>query len=119
MLTFAGTGGTTFALQLNYADTSKGTAWEDQYAYLGWLNTSTQWVNAIDGNTGGTPTKVLGAYDASYGLGTWGVDSTNHVVWAVVNHNSEFAVVVPEPAALALFALGGLALLRRRRCETV
>ena len=26
---------------------------------------------------------------------------------------------VPEPSALALFALGGLALLRRRRCETV
>ena len=110
-----GINGTTFALQLNYADPSKGAAWENANVFLGWLNSSTQWVNAVDGNAGGTPHKVEGIYDPSYTLGYWGVDSTNHVVWAVVNHNSEFAVVVPEPAALALFALGGLALLRRRR----
>ena len=115
VLNFKGTGTSTFALQLSYAATGKGAAWENSFASLGWLNGSSQWVNAIDGNTGGTPAKYLGAYDPSYTLGSWGVDSTNHTVWAVVNHNSEFAVVVPEPAALALFALGGLALLRRRR----
>ena len=36
-------------------------------------------------------------------LGDYGVNTANHTVWAVVNHNSEFAVV-PEPGAL-LFSL--------------
>jgi len=125
VLDIKGINGTTFVLQMNYAPIAgKDDAWETQNATLGWLNSSTQWVNAVLGNNDGTGT--LGthytvAYDpnASYNLGDYGVDAGNNVVWAVVNHNSEFAVVVPEPAALALFALGGLALLRRRRCETV
>jgi len=42
------------------------------------------------------------------------VDSANNVVWAVIDHNSEFAVI-PEPASLALLAAGGMLLLRKRR----
>ena len=29
-------------------------------------------------------------------LGDWGVNTANNTVWAVVNHNSEFAVI-PSP----------------------
>jgi hypothetical protein len=53
---------------------------------------STNWVNAINGNTGGTPKFVLGPYSASYGLGTYGMDIATHTAWAVVNFNGDFAV---------------------------
>ena len=53
-------------------------------------------------------------------LGDWGVDTANHDVWAVIDHNSAFAVaVVPEPATLTLAVCGFVSLLgygfRRRR----
>ncbi len=57
-------------------------------------------------------------------LGSYGVDpsSGNHDVWAVINHNSQFAVV-PEPSTLLLAALGlaGLAgyRVRRRRSDAL
>jgi hypothetical protein len=41
-------------------------------------------------------------------LGTWGVDATGQDAWAVVNHNSDFAVV-PEPSAFLLAAFGAVA----------
>ena len=52
------------------------------------------WQNAITGNTGGTPKFVNGPYDPAvdFHLGYFGLDSVIHVVWAVVNHNSQFAV---------------------------
>ena len=55
--------------------------------------------------------------DANLGnfLGSWGVDSTGNTVWAVLNHNSQFAVLIPEPASLLLLGLAGLALLKRQR----
>ncbi len=60
------------------------------------------------GGNGGTPASELGA---------WGVDTSSgqHQVWAVVNHNSEFAVV-PEPSTFILCGLGvlGLVAIRRR-----
>ncbi len=92
-----GINGTTFVLQMNYADTGKGDTWENQNVKLDWYNTTSgQWVNAVLGNDNGTGT--LGThYTAAFDpatmltLGKWGVDSQNNVVWAVVNHNSEFA----------------------------
>jgi len=55
----------------------------------------------------GWPTQVLG---------DWGLNMDENYVWANVDHASVFSISgVPEPATLSLLALGGLALLRRRR----
>jgi hypothetical protein len=50
------------------------------------------WTNAVAQNVGGTPAFVLGAWNASYGLGTFGVDPATHTAWAVVNHQGRFAI---------------------------
>ena len=50
------------------------------------------------------PSWGLGS-DGDMTLGDWGVNTANDTVWAVVNHNSDFAVV-PEPSTLALLAAG-------------
>jgi hypothetical protein len=53
-------------------------------------------------------------------IGVWGVDADvdgNYEAWAIINHNSEFAVV-PEPSTIVLAAiglLGGIAILRRKK----
>jgi hypothetical protein len=59
-------------------------------------------------------TNPTGAQLAS-DMGAWGVDTGAHEVWAVVDHNSTFAVV-PEPSTVLLAFLGllGLVYLRRR-----
>lgn len=114
VLDLAGTGaGNLFVLQMTYADNAN-----DSEAMLGYWNTgSSQWVNAIYGGAySGVGTFVNGSYDNNLVLGNWGRDASSNTVWAVVDHNSEFAVVAaPEPAVLTLFGLGGLAILRRRK----
>ncbi len=105
-------------------------------AYLGWLDPNGPggqpiWENAVLGNfrNNATPQEegVVGSFAtfqstigdtniADY-IGAWGYDPTGGDVWAVVNHNSEFAVV-PEPSTIALAAmalLGTVALRRKRR----
>ena len=98
--------------------------------YLGYLDLGTdgllgtaddQWINAVNGNFGGTPDFVGNhPYDSSYFvLGDYGVDMTDHVVWAVLDHNSEFAVV-PEPSEFMLLIFGAVTMLAysSRRCTT-
>ena len=41
------------------------------------------------------------------------LDTVNDTVWAVLNHNSDFAIV-PEPSTFALLALGASLFFRRR-----
>ena len=48
------------------------------------------WVNAVDLNLGGLRQFVAGPFDPSYTLGAYGVDTTTHTVWAVLNHASDF-----------------------------
>jgi hypothetical protein len=94
----------------------------------------TQYENTVLLNTGNIVTSPLDArygYKGSYatfqsagqpgnGLtpaqerGAWGVDTALHEVWAVVNHNSTFAVV-PEPSTMLLAGFGLLSLVGLRR----
>lgn len=103
----------TFVLQLTVSTVTGS-------SFLGWLDTNTNtWVNAVAGNIGGTAFFAGdGAYDplTDFHLGTYGVDTVNHTVWAVVDHNSDFAAV-PEPATWGLFigAVCFMLFLRRRR----
>lgn len=74
------------------------------------------WVRAVDVNAGGTKSFIAGAYDSSYGLGTYGYDASTNTAWAVVNHNGDFAVsIVPEPSAIVALSIGCVGLLARRR----
>jgi hypothetical protein len=50
------------------------------------------WINAVDRNIGGVKKFVMGAWNPSYELGTYGVDPGTHTAWAVVNYNSDFVV---------------------------
>lgn len=108
------------------------------FLYLGWFEDPSnaaggttpdrEWVNAIEGNSA-TGTLAVEMYQGSYDdflvaypsistnlndyLGSWGVDTTNNKVWAVLDHNSEFGVV-PEPSSLPLLCMGLYIVLRRR-----
>ncbi len=108
----AGTGQTDiFVLQLQLAPSLV-----DSTSYLGWLDPETNlWTNAVDGNFGGTSTFIEGAYDPAtdFQLGTYGIDTTTGTVWAVLDHNSSFAVV-PEPSTWLLLGLGFAGLLFHR-----
>ena len=117
VLDLTNTQGTIQILQMTY-DASLLAGASESDILLGW-NSSGNWVNAIDGNIGSSGgssvTNASGSY-ASLGilstadyLGSWGRDTTANTVWAVVNHNSEYAsiVIVPEPGA---FSLAGVAL---------
>ncbi len=121
VFSLSGTGTDVFVMQLNVT----GLAATD---HLGWLNEDTgEWRRAINGNTG---TGALGGifYTSSFAdfvsgnggvfnpttmLGAYGNDGAGNV-WAVLNHNSDFAAV-PEPRVWALAGIGMAAILLRLR----
>ncbi len=102
-----GTGTDIFVLQLQISDVVNG-------EFLGWLNGSNTWVNAVAGNSSTGINAVTnfagsfatsGASATSNYLGSWGYDTTGETVWAVLDHNSGFAVI-PEPQTWVLIGFG-------------
>ncbi len=119
---FHGTGTDIFTLQLSFTSTAPD-------SYLGWLNGNSQWVNAIDGNTGNNASLAQQGYNGTFAdfqlaygtdlslyMGAWGytVSGTTTTTWAVLNHNSDFAVI-PEPSSWLLLGVGLFAVLIFRR----
>ena len=48
------------------------------------------WVNAVNFNNGGHSKFVYGAFNKSFPIGTYGVDTTNNIAWAIVNYDGDF-----------------------------
>jgi len=134
------TGGSAFVLSLGYDESLLGGTAEAALR-LGWLDengsspTFNQWIPAIAGNSA-NPVALqepfAGSWDAYWATftaanpsatladarGAHGVDAAANTSWAVVDHNSSFAVIpVPEPAetGLVCVGLGGLFFALRRR----
>jgi autotransporter-associated beta strand protein len=116
-----------FVLQMDYTGAlfyyagQEDSLRRDGRIFLGYLNSEGQWVNAVEGNIGANTTapsllNVDGPFGGTLVLGSWGVDTGNHTAWAVLDHNSQFAVL-PEPATAALMLAGAAAgmFLRRRK----
>lgn len=58
------------------------------------MDSNGNWTNAVNLNSGGTKNFVSGPWNASYGLGTYGVDPTTKTAWAVLNYNAMFAIAI-------------------------
>ena len=106
----------TFALSLSFAANGINTADLNNY-FLASKDANGNWVNSVDLNSGGTKNFISGAYDASYGLGSYGIDLASNTAWAVVNQTGGDFAVIPEPSTYAaiagVLALGVVALRRR------
>lgn len=139
-LTFTGmqNGVDTFTLGMGYDDQffidngyDELDAAANQFIFLAvWDPNTSTWVNAVDLNVNADGSEVEKAVSLSWSdfaaangitdvnlsdyLGSWGFDTDTNTVWAVIDHNSDFAVI-PEPASLMLLMAGMGALLRRSR----
>ncbi|MBI1367931.1 MAG: hypothetical protein GC162_04680 [Planctomycetes bacterium] len=119
VLNLTGIDNTKFVLQMSYTDFINDALDAAQGSlFLAYLDTGTStWKNAVAGNHGANTGSFRGntAWNATFSnLGDWGADAANNVVWAVVDHNSQFAAMVPTPLALPA-GLGLLGLLTARR----
>jgi hypothetical protein len=124
VLDLTGTAPDTIVIQLSYVDSGwASAALEQASADQGHIqivspNGVGEWVPTITLNV--PPGAVLpsggnlGPWAGQIGLSQWGVDTDNNLVWAVVDHNSQFAAV-PEPATFGLLGISALGLLMRRR----
>jgi hypothetical protein len=109
--------GILFVLSMTYSDVGlvdeQGSAAQG-HIQLGTLSPGGQWVPAQSPSIGPVLGPVPSFTAGLPALGTWGVDTVQNVVWQVVDHNSQFAVV-PEPATVGLLSLAALGLTIRRR----
>jgi hypothetical protein len=84
-----------YALQMSFKDERPNSKNKDLgnggYRLAG-IDANGNWVNAVELNIGAQKQKfVKGPYNASYGLGTYGIDMAAGVVWAVINYDADFA----------------------------
>ena len=124
ILDVTGIGHDKYVLQLSYDPAIAATLFGNEAnATLLWLDpVSGLFENAVFGNSdGGLQSHAFsGAFDpgTESDLGNYGVDTVHHVVWAVVDHNSEFGVGIaspaPEPSQMALLVIGAAGLVTRR-----
>jgi fibronectin-binding autotransporter adhesin len=121
ILRLEGLDGVVFVLQMSYSEAAAlANGQAETTLRLGYLNTAlNRWEDAVLGNHGtNTGSFFLSSYtDAGspLDLGSFGVDVVNNVVWAVLDHNSFFAVI-PTPGALpAGMLLMGLVIAAKRR----
>jgi hypothetical protein len=127
IVSLSGTNSDLVVMQLQYDEASVLSQFGSENGlYLAWLNPATGgWENAIDGNSTNASNRLDRAYNPAtdFTLGNWGEDPVTNTVWAVIDHNSEFAVAssspAPEPGSTLLLSLGGfVASLRRRKAGT-
>jgi Calcineurin-like phosphoesterase. len=81
-----------YTLSMNYTPPSSSTAIIQGNFGLISKNASDSWTNAVDGNSGGTKNFMLGPWTSSATLGAYGIDTTTHTAWAVINFAGDFAV---------------------------
>lgn len=94
--------------------------------FVGWLD-DLAWVPAINGNLGNNATPQqqnstldFAAFQEQFGsnlsnyVGAYGGCSTCGEVWAVVDHNSEFALITPEPSTAGLLFIAAFVFCTRR-----
>jgi hypothetical protein len=122
---FSGAGGDLHVLQLSYNPALAISLFgsENNVFILTKVPGSDTWTNTVNLNSDGGAQQHFfhGGYNAAteFALGNYGVDTTNHVAWAVVDHNSQYVVSgapVPEPASwMLLMAAVSFAAKRRGR----
>ena len=97
----SGTGSDPVVVQMSYDPVvAAALTFAETALRLAWLDPVTnKWLNAVAGNSGGTAKSLARGYNplTDFHLGNFGVDIVNRIVWAVVNHNSEFGVTaIPD-----------------------
>ncbi len=87
----------TYVLSMTY---DPKTNLDAQQVANGWFclvsKSGNNWVNAVDLNKGGVKKFVQGAYSPSYGLGSYGVDTSKNTVWAVINYTNDFSAALSQ-----------------------
>lgn len=82
----------TYAVQMSFPAGINATFFASGKIFIAAIGDSGIWVNAVNSNYGGTSNYVQGPWNSGYPLGTYGVDASNNVAWAVLNYEGIFAV---------------------------
>ena len=81
-----------YTLSLSYSSPTSSSVIQGGNFGIVAKNINGSWMNAVNGNFGGTKNFVLGPWSSSATLGTHGLDTSMHTAWAVINFNGDFAV---------------------------